>query len=572
MDKDVQERGATRKEVSVYGLHEKISKHIGERLIKDVLYTVTGSSIEEELEDNPEVKNNPLFYIVPLWQQWKNLAENIKKCCVLVDIINSIIYVIWYGSKLTKTLVGVVIDFNKSKDSINIESFVEWAISDFGFKMVPIYRVDLLAVENEKVILSPLRAYVKGKNTYTILTPTRRPLTVFKDPPNIDFYLPPTDFVEWKWRTKKEKPSNNRRATQELIEMPELIKDKKVSTNSVKERWKIEEEIRDLKLKGEFLHASHNVLCNLRIEYSIPNVEELKIIKNKIEDLEKLKTLKQQALDKVKNSLKNKITHPLKDIDPNTYKIIGWKKFLSRNGETKTVVVLEDPQEPEENSCFNIWPNTKIGKFIDVFTEFFTSNNNPIYSKKIIQTEENKKEVLYTFILYIKDKFFKLKIQPLKSFYNEEGRKIDYFPTTLIQEYKYNGVKEKLEKIEKEYEEALKKYNTTILKDVPLPIGAKKYWCREIPEGEYKVQRITDTCYNKDPLIYLYIIPLENKGNEEEKIVKGHNIELEWRKLINKLDGEKPKHPVICRLGKVKTEVKSKRKFRSCVLICDNNK
>ena len=180
----------------------------------------------------------------------------------------------------------------KKKDKDNIEDYVEWVISDFGFKMVPIFRTDILSIENENIILSPLRCYVKNPDSYTILAPCRRALSIFTNAPDIEFYLPSTSFVKWEWRTKKEKPSESRKAKQELIEMPELTKNKKVSILSVKQRAKIEEELREARLKGEWMYSSKNVLNNLMLHLPIQSIKDLEDSKDKIEKLEKFKFLK----------------------------------------------------------------------------------------------------------------------------------------------------------------------------------------------------------------------------------------------------------------------------------------
>ena len=564
-NKDVQERGISRIEVSVYGLHEDISNTIGENLIKNVLDIVTPLEPPETYEIYNPVER-PLFFISPPKQQWRNLAEESTKCFILVDRHNHIIYLIWYGSVLTKRLAGIQIDYSKKKDKDNIEDYVEWVISDFGFKMVPIFRTDILSIENENIILSPLRCYVKNPDSYTILGPCRRALSIFTDAPDIEFYLPSTSFVKWEWRTKKEKPSESRKAKQELIEMPESTGNKKVSLLSVKQRAKIEEELREARLKGEWMYSSKNVLNKLMLHLPAQSTEHLKIIKNNVKDLEKLKKLKQKALEKIKKSLENKVTHKLSDVDPGTHKIVGWKNFLNRTGESKTIVVLEDPEEPEENSCFNIWPNTKICKIIEVFTNFFTSTENIVYNNALLNLTPNKKEIIYTYLPFLKNKYFNLTIFPKKSFYNKEGKKIDYFPVEVIDENKYKGLKEKLEKIEKESEEILEKYNTMFLENVPLPEDTEKYICRDIPEGSYKIQRTSILTFRGKPKIYLHLIALKNEEVDgEEKIVTGYYIEEEWKRLKNMLEGKKLTHPVICRLGMCKTNI-NKRKFRTCTI------
>ena len=245
--KDVQERGITRLEVSIYGTHRNISGEIGNEIIQKALNLVSPP-------------NSPLFVIQPAKEQWNNLAKKITKCFTLVDRPHSIIYLIWYGNSITNRLVGIKNDYSKQKDQDNIEDYVKWIISDFGFRMCPIYRTDILKIEDQKSILSPLQCYIKDKDSYTILAPCNRPLVVYnrenektKNLPDISFYLPSKYFVSWEWRYKKERPSNERKPKQEIIEMPELTIDKKVSMLSVKQRAIIKEELLEAKLKVEWV-------------------------------------------------------------------------------------------------------------------------------------------------------------------------------------------------------------------------------------------------------------------------------------------------------------------------------
>ena len=478
------------------------------------------------------------------------------------------LYIILYGSILTKTFVGYVLDYSISKEKINLEDFVGWAISDFAFKMVPIYRVDILEAENDNIIFSNIKCFVKKEDSFTYLAPCRKPLYITKDPPSIEFYLPSTNCVSWKWRTKKEKAPQFRKPTQEIIEIPELTKNKKLYFYSTKERFKIEEELRELKEKTIFLNNTKKILSLVIENNSLPNEEEFKLIKKELEKIKIATKLKQDVLEIIKNSLKNNHTFYLQDIPPKTYIIVGWKEIKNKNNETKIIIVLEDLEEEAENKYFNIWPNTRILKYLKIFKDFFSFNS--YFCKNVFSILENKKEEYFFFLPEIKVNFFKFEVFPPKVFFNADGKKICYNPIIFRQEHSFKNLKVELEKIEKEQEEANNKYNKILLQYVPLTEGDTKFWCREINEGTYIVERVTDTFYGKKPLIYLHIIPLQNKTNEKEKIVKGHFIEEEWRKFINKLNGEKPTHPIICRLGICKTEPKSKRKFRTCCLEYQN--
>ena len=571
-------------EEDFYKIIEGIEGDIGikEEDIKLDNKEIFNMGLEEE-EEKEIIYKEPLFYISPIKQQWENLMEKVDKNFVLVDKINKIIYIIFYGSTLTNTAVGNIIDYSKNKlEEDSLENFIRWAISDFCFRMVPIYRTDILGLENgNKIIFSNIFCYGKNKDSYTILATCKRPLQIFKDPPIIDFFFPKNEKVEWCWRVSKEKQPNYRTEKQELIDFPELAKHKKLYTNSAIDRNKQLEELLELKNKTNFLHSRDFIFKNLRKENYIPGIDELEIIKMELKEIENFNNLKKKSLELTKNSLNKNPTFTLADIIPKNYKIVGWKEYLNKEEIVKVVVVLEELDNTDNNTdnildnntdnnlenkldkYFNIWANKQIKDYILKIKNFFSTDNS-YFMHKITEIKEKKKEHYFTFIPEIKDKFFNITIFPSKKFYLEKDNKyITYFPIKFKQDYGFSKLKEELEILEKEQEETIKKYNNVLLKNTPLPEGKEKYWCRDIKEGIYKVERITDTFYGKKTLIYLH---LKNIEDNKELIVKGHFIEEEWRKLVKKLNGQYPKHPIICRLGIIKTEEKSKRKFRVCNL------
>ena len=214
---DIKKRGATRIEVSLHGRQHRINEDDGENLINR--------------EFNLMCSKEKLFYIQPSANQWKALAEKIKQCFILVDRPNHLIYLAWYGNSLTGRIAGVKVDYSKKKDREDVENLTMWVVSDFGFKMVPIYRADILEYTTEKIRISPLKCYVKDRDSTTILAPCNRPGKIVKDILSVDIveYLPPTEFIKWEWRRKKLPSCNDRKPTGESLEMPELVKDKKIS-------------------------------------------------------------------------------------------------------------------------------------------------------------------------------------------------------------------------------------------------------------------------------------------------------------------------------------------------------
>ena len=224
---DTKKRGITRKEVSLYGRQYRLSKNIGEFLIARELNLMS--------------KKYMLFYIQPAANQWKALAENINQCFILVDRPNHLVYIAWYGNSLTGRIAGVKIDYAKKRDKKQIENLILWAISDFGFKKVPIYRADILEYTSEKIRISPLKCYVKDSESKTKLVPCNKPGKFTEDVLDIDIedYLPSTEFIKWEWRNKKLPSSNDRKPTGEILEMPNLVENKKnISAKSCTKRKK----------------------------------------------------------------------------------------------------------------------------------------------------------------------------------------------------------------------------------------------------------------------------------------------------------------------------------------------
>ena len=111
----------------------------------------------------------------------------------------------------------------------------------------------------KNIRLATLRCYIKNKDAYTILTPCNNPTTVYKNPPDVEEFLPSTDKIQWKWRQKKEKAFALRNPTQEIEEFPALTTNKKISTKSTARRKDILIEIEEQKKKKK-IHKYGKIL------------------------------------------------------------------------------------------------------------------------------------------------------------------------------------------------------------------------------------------------------------------------------------------------------------------------
>ena len=188
---DVQARGCTRIEVSLYAFSDRNPKTADE-FVENVVRFVS-----------PE--NNPLFVVQPATRQYKNLADAIDRCFVLADRPQGYIYVCWYAHTKTKRIAGVRV--SPTENTLREEKLwrkaIEWTIGDFGFRNCPIFFLEILSTENDTIQLSNLRCYTKNKDTKTILASSRKPTQVRKTSLDPREYLPTTSTIEWTWRMKK---------------------------------------------------------------------------------------------------------------------------------------------------------------------------------------------------------------------------------------------------------------------------------------------------------------------------------------------------------------------------------
>ena len=89
-----------------------------------------------------------------------------------------------------------------NEDEAKWEKAVQWCISEFGFRHCLIFRLDILAVDEDAVEMVPLQCYVKNSNTASVLARCKEPTKVHHaDAPSL--LLPDTQHVSWIWHTKK---------------------------------------------------------------------------------------------------------------------------------------------------------------------------------------------------------------------------------------------------------------------------------------------------------------------------------------------------------------------------------
>jgi hypothetical protein len=237
---DVQARGCTRIEVSLYACRVRdLSANTAAEVLEEALALV---SPKDDLS-----QEEGLFVVQPPPKQWENLAACLDRCLVLADRPQGQIFVAWYAHTTTGRVSGIRVRPTKAKvdDEASWERAVQWAAADFGFRACPIFRVDILAMNEEGVELGPLQCYTKGADAPTILSASKRPTQLHPNGPEPSTLLPATDTVSWVWRTTKCHAVGQDTSAFCLHEVPEIAQNREVSTLSTKNREKHLQEIRD---------------------------------------------------------------------------------------------------------------------------------------------------------------------------------------------------------------------------------------------------------------------------------------------------------------------------------------
>ena len=524
---DTKKRGITRIEVSLYGRQYRLSENIGEFLISRELNLMS--------------KKYMRFYIQPAANQWKALAENINQCFILVDRPNHTVYIAWYGNSLTGRIAGVKVDYAKKKDKEQIENLVLWTISDFGFKKVPIYRADILEYTSEKIRISPLKCYVKDSESKTKLVPCNKPGKFTEDVLDIDIedYLPSTEFIKWEWRNKKLPSSNDRKPTGDILEMPNLVENKKISLLSLAQREKRNAELEEARKKTEWIHQTEKILSE--------HVEKIKFISAKLEELERRKEKEEQAFNLVYGKIKNIKCKKIGEEDIGKYYVVGWLPCTYNH-----MVLLLDTTDTEKYKV--VFANTKIEKNLKYFIPSFLQR-------------EIKKNTVLNFYRPIYDNhtnYFILEIEQKQRFL-KNGKWLEYFPVSI--DPREEKLRLEIEKILKEEEDLNEKTENLFLEEIEAPDKAKNAdHCVNIEEGEFKILSYSRTIFRGKTKTFLY---LERSNQPENKyLVWGHWIEEEIKKIEEKKELNHIAKPIFCRLGMVKT-TPNKKKARTCT-ICYN--
>ena len=295
---DVQKRGCTRIEISIYG-RDFSKQHT--------------NSIETTMELLGDV-----FVVQPPKMLWQNLSAHLDRCLVVSSADTGEIFLAWYCHTQTRRIAGVRVRGNRKK----WEESILWTIAEFGFRRCPIFRIDILSLD--PIEMAPLRCYTK--DAPTVLAESTMPMRVHKDAQPIDDFLPPTDYVEWVWRRKKPQSIGVEKSTWEIFE---ISSDRKVSFLSKRKREKRMRDIEDA-LEGnkwaEKTKVFHDQLVERREELQRAAKKEKEAIEVEMRQHRQLANRLHKRAQKLYRVFCECTPDRLERIPPGNYRILGYKR------------------------------------------------------------------------------------------------------------------------------------------------------------------------------------------------------------------------------------------------------
>ena len=550
---DVQSRGCTRIEVSLYGCPQnQLSSKKATDCIEEVLEQV---SIEEEDEEE-----YGLFVVQPPSKQWKNLAESVDRCLVLADRPQGHIFVGWFAHTKTGRIAGIHVRPTAAnvRDDAKWEKSILWAAGDFGFRDCPIFRVDILSADEEGVELDPLRCYTKDENAHTILAASKKPTQPHPNGGDLSTLLPPTDKIVWEWRDKKCHAIGKASSKYKLQEIQEIAEQRKISALSTRNREKVlaelryastvEEWKREKWQKGEKQRKKEEEAAKIR-EAEIANLRKHAETKKKIAE----KSMEIRA--KVVGTLSRMETKKVAELPANK----KWDVLGFRGKEGKVRVVLRHGKE----AAVAVWATKGLQKILQECLDFFRSDEKDNAGRKLFWLESDSG--------FEKLGGLELCIEPSKSFSNREGKTIVWNPIQVVSAPD-NGRLAFLQDLGSKCEE----YNTLLadlrkncMQEICAPPNKQTKKTTDLPEGEYICKRFADTEYRNAKRTILFLLPVGKDGKptiDEETPTHGVFLQQEIAAIGGIEALAKRKTPLFCLLGEEKT-TPSKRKCRRVALL-----
>ena len=512
---DVLARGCTRLEISIYGcLVEELDAAKAEAMLEHALDMATPEG---------EGSDTGLFVVQPTAKQWENYASCLDRCFVLADRPQGTIYTTWSGNSQTGRLQGVLVRPQKAQveRDVSWRRAIDWAMLDFALRCCPIFLAEILAVDGEDVVLAPLRGYTKDAPTN--LCASTRPCELHANGPNLQELLPPTRVVEWARRTRKTQRIGVEFPSCDLLEVPEMVEARNLSTLSTKGR---------VARLLELAEGNHRIV-RARHMQQLAKQEEARAARCRAE-FEKLEKAAARAIRE--RDRRNQLFEEIDDSFAKTKlagKIAahaGRRAFVlafteTTNGTKK--VLLEVEEDNREPVLVWVWGTKGLDRILASQAAFFEKAPRFRHWCKLFwipfRPAKNRRGL-------------RIAVLPSKSFWTEDGRQIHWNPLELLSIPSEKGLaalRELLQSQEiqdllaqkEEKERELASYEDAVLQRGQPPKKQKDCTAAlDMAEGLYAVLRFAETCYRGAKRTILQLAPMDGEGRPnlfEQKPVRG---------------------------------------------------
>lgn len=547
---DVQARGCTRIEVSLYGCPQnELSSKKATDCIEEVLELV---STEEEEEYG-------LFVVQPPSKQWENLAKRVDRCLVLADRPQEEILVGWFGHTGTGRIAGIQVrpTAEKVRDDAKWEKAISWAAADFGFRDCPIFRVDILSADEEGVELGPLRCYAKDKNARTILAAAKKPTQLHPNGGDLSTLLPPTDKISWEWRDKKCQTVGKASSKYKLQEIQEIAEKRKISALSTRKREKALAELRYASTVEEWKREKMQIEGKQRKkaeETAKAREAEIANLRKKAEAKKKIEQKSLRVREKVLQTLSRKETQKVSELPANK----KWNVLGFRGKEGKVRVVLRHGEEAE----VAVWATKGLQEILQGCRDCFRSDEEDSAGRKLFW--------LLSESAFEKLGGLQLHIQPSKSFQTRKGETIVWNPIRVetAPDKRILAYLQDLGAKCVEYETLCADLQKNWMQRICSPPNKQTKKTTDLPEGEYICKRFAETEFRNAKRTILFLLPVGKDGKpttDEETPIHGVFLQQEIAAIGGTEALAKRKTPLFCLLGEEKT-TPNKRKCRRVAL------
>ena len=371
----------------------------------------------------------------------------------------------------------------------------EWAAADFGFRACPIFRVDILAADEEGVELGPLRCYTKDADASTILAASKRATQLHPDGPNPETLLPSSAAVSWVWRTAKCHAVGKDVSAFHLHEVPEIAEGRTISTLSTRNREKRLQEIRGAASAEDWRQRAWKWLeaeRQLHEEEQRRRAEELDRIAQLVAAGRQYGEKSRETARDVGTALGVGGTEKVADLAAGRkWVVLEFRRAAQQGADAQQGasaqqeadaqpwrknprVVLRGAVDPD---TVVVWATKGLGAILDGCADLFESKTDNRHGRT-------------TYWLPPAGRFARLEIEiePTRVFQSRDGRQISWNPIRVVAapDPQRLAALQALAEKEQEYKEAEQR---AILLEAPVPKPMDTTKAIDLPPGEYICRR-----------------------------------------------------------------------------------